>query len=80
MQYRDEAIDAPAVFVVLVPQVHVVEKKAEIPQFQVDDKVVDVAVESVVPGPLVHVVAKTVQTPQLLFREKIVKKMTHTGE
>ena len=39
MQYCDEAIDAPAVFVVLVPQVHVVEETAEIPQLPLVKKI-----------------------------------------
>ena len=72
-QISQSQVDVPAEFVVLVPQVHVVEKKAEIPQFQVADKVVDVPVESVMQGPLVHVVAETAEIPQLPFMEKIIE-------
>ena len=68
MQYTDGVVDVPAVLVVLVPQVQVVEK-AEIPQFQVADKVVDVPVVSVVHVPRVLVVEKTTEIPQFRVAE-----------
>ena len=49
---------------------HVVEKKAEIPQFKVDDKVVDVPVV-VAQVPQVHVEMKTVEIPQLQITDKV---------
>ena len=56
-------VNIPAVLVVLVPQVQVVEKTTEIPQFQVADKVVDV-VKKTVEDPQFQIVEKTAEAPQ----------------
>ena len=60
----DKVIDVPAVFVVLVTQVQVVEKTVETPHLLSDVQV-----------PHVQVVERTVQIPQLQFVEKIVAEI-----
>ena len=77
-QFMDKAIDTPVVAQRQVPQVYVVKKTVEDPQFEivqktVADKVVDVPVVLVVQAPQVQVSEKTVEISQLQAIEKIVE-------
>ena len=78
LQFMDKANDILVVAQRQVPQVHVVKKTVEDPQFEivqktVADKVVDVSVVLVVQAPQVQVSEKTVEISQLQAADKIVE-------
>ena len=75
-QITDKVTDVPAVLVVPVPQVRMVKKTVEDPQFQIVEKTVENSETQTIqgldmPASQVQVVAKTVQIPQFPFVEKI---------